>query len=76
MAQSTQQTCYVRITDTREDGFVGFDFSMGDPDLYVELILPARAFEEFCAANEVAFLSEADAAALDADRVKWREGGL
>ena len=76
MAQPTQQRRYVRITDTREDGFVEFDFFLGDPDLYVELILPARAFEEFCAANQVSFLSDADGAALEADRAKWRQGGL
>lgn len=76
MGQLTQQQRYVRVTDSREDGFVEFDFSLGDPDLYVELILPRPAFEEFCRANAVAFLSDAQAAALDADRRKWREGGL
>lgn len=76
MVQPLQQTRYVRITGTRADGFIEFDFALGDPTLYVELILPTRAFEEFCAANRVAFLSEADAAAVDADRLKWRQGGL
>ena len=55
---------------------VEFDFSYGDSDLYVELILPVQAFSEFCANNQVAYLSDNDAAALDADRRKWREGGL
>lgn len=66
----------VRVSQTRPDGFVEFDFSLGDPSLYVELILPRRAFEEFCESNEVRFLSAAEAAAVEGDRRKWREGGL
>ena len=76
MALLRSQQPYVRVTDRREDGFVEFDFSYGDSDLYVELILPDQAFREFCSANAVAYLSDTDAAALDADRKKWREGGL
>ena len=29
------------------DGFVEFDFAIGDPARYVELILPEPAFQEF-----------------------------
>lgn len=76
LAETTQYSHYVRVTDVRKDGFVEFDFSLGDPDLYIELILPAPAFAQFCAANRVVFLTETEAAALDADRVKWRQGGL
>lgn len=53
-----------------------FDFSFGDADLYLEMILPRKAFNEFCTAYAVAYLSDSDAALLDADRRKWREGGL
>ena len=66
----------VRVTDRRADGFVAFDFSYGDPDLYVELILPADAFKQFCEANHVTFMSAREAAAIDMDRKKWREAGL
>lgn len=76
MSRLTQQQSYIRVTQRRADGFVEFDFSYGDPDLYVELILPAPAFHEFCANNSTRFLSNSNAAALDADRRKWREGGL
>lgn len=47
---------FVRVTELRSDGFVEFDFSIGEPGLFVEMILPATAFDEFCAVNEVAFL--------------------
>lgn len=44
---------YVRVTGQRADGLVAFDFAIGWPELSVELMLPAAAFEEFCAKNRV-----------------------
>lgn len=44
---------FVRLRKVRDDGFVEFDFAIGEPDLSVELILPAEAFREFCRANRV-----------------------
>ncbi len=44
---------YVRVTERRADGLVAFDFAIGWPELSVELLLPAAAFEEFCAKNRV-----------------------
>jgi phenol hydroxylase P0 protein len=32
---------------------VAFEFAIGWPELAVELLLPAPAFDEFCAANGV-----------------------
>lgn len=49
--------CYVRKHPTRDHRFIEFDFSIGDPDLTVELILPASAFEEFCAMHHARVLS-------------------
>ncbi|MGJ7917842.1 phenol hydroxylase subunit [Massilia sp. LXY-6] len=43
---------YVRITGSHQ-GFVEFDFAIGDPDITVELILPKSAFDEFCLKNKV-----------------------
>lgn len=47
---------YVRVCARREDGFVEFEFAIGDPALCVELMLPSLAFHEFCLANEVIML--------------------
>lgn len=47
---------YVRICEERLDGFIEFEFSIGDPELCVELMLPKDSFEEFCHANEVVML--------------------
>lgn len=44
---------FVRVLDRREDGLVSFEFAIGWPDLSVELMLPAAAFEAFCANNRV-----------------------
>ena len=64
---------FVRVRE-RHDGFVEFDFSIGDPQLYVELILTESAFDEFCQANQVQMLNALAAAELDADKRTWREG--
>ena len=47
---------FVRLVDRRANGLVEFEFSIGDPELFVEMLLPATAFEEFCAVNRVEIL--------------------
>lgn len=65
---------YVRIRDVIDDKFVEFDFAIGDPSLYVELVLPRVAFDAFCQHNRVEMMTEEQAAAVDADMEKWRYG--
>lgn len=48
----------VRVTERRADGLVAFEFSMGWPDLVVELLMPAAAFDEFCAAQRAQLISD------------------
>lgn len=50
---------YVRVCEQRPDGFVEFEFAIGDPALCVELMLPEAAFHEFCLANAVIVLDPA-----------------
>ena len=64
----------VRVRTERTDGFIEFDFSLGDPDLWVELILPRPAFEAFCAAQRARSLGAAEGARIDAEQAKWRYG--
>jgi phenol hydroxylase P0 protein len=52
---------YVRVTGEREDGFVEFDFALGEPELFAEMMLTRAAFEEFCAAQGVVVLDAAGA---------------
>lgn len=44
---------FVRVMERRTDGLVSFEFSIGWPELAVELMLPAAAFDEFCVRNQV-----------------------
>ncbi len=44
---------FVRVLEQRADGLVAFEFAIGWPELACELLLPAPAFDAFCAANRV-----------------------
>lgn len=56
--------CFVRLRKVRDDGFVEFDFAIGEPDLSVELILPAAAFHEFCHDNHVIHITPIEGVAI------------
>jgi phenol hydroxylase P0 protein len=49
---------YVRITGRSSNGFVTFEFSVGWPDMSVELALPEDLFNDFCIKNNVQFLDD------------------
>lgn len=72
--QGPDLTRYVRVRRVTQRGFVEFDFSIGDPQLYVELVLPQKAFDEFCAHNKVLHMNEAQMNYVDQDEQKWRFG--
>ena len=72
--KATDLTRYVRIRDVVKDKFIEFDFAIGDPSLYVEMILPKAAFEAFCEHNDVVMMTDEQAAQVDADMEKWRYG--
>ena len=65
---------YVRITDRNNRGFVEFQFSIGDPTLYLDMTLPPDAFEAFCRERGVRRLTAAEAGAVDAAEARWRYG--
>ena len=50
---------YVRVLSHQPNGVVAFEFSVGWPDMSVELALPEPQFKEFCSKNNVEFLTEA-----------------
>lgn len=49
---------FVRIKETRPDGLVCFEFSIGWPELSVDLMLPWPAFDEFCVRQQVQRLND------------------
>jgi phenol hydroxylase P0 protein len=65
---------YVRVRSAQEAVFVEFDFAIGSPDLYVELVMPRQAFEQFCVTNHVQHMDAQMSDAIDADMQKWRYG--
>ncbi|MCE2030092.1 phenol hydroxylase subunit [Sessilibacter corallicola] len=65
---------YVRVRSDPDAKFVEFDFAIGDPNLYVELIMPRVVFDFFCEKNSVTFMTEEQAEAVDEAMKKWRYG--
>lgn len=63
---------FVRVIGEREGGFVEFEFAVGEPELFVEMILPAAAFSDFCSLNAVVRLDPRPAAAEDGGDFEWR----
>lgn len=50
---------FVRQRGQRANGFIEFDFAIGEPEVFVELILGPDAFAEFCTTNQVEILPPA-----------------
>jgi phenol hydroxylase P0 protein len=44
---------WVRIVEERASGMVEFEFAIGEPQLFVEMVMPRAQFEEFCAMHQV-----------------------
>lgn len=64
---------YVRLTRVRTDGFVEFEFAIGDPELAVELILPANAYRDFCRDNQAVFVPPRQGTAINRAGLQWFE---
>lgn len=62
---------FVRLRGERANGFVEFDFAIGEPEIFVEMILGRDAFQEFCAVNRVEHLPPVDETA-EASDWDWR----
>ncbi|MGF6935604.1 phenol hydroxylase P0 protein [Paraburkholderia sp. UCT70] len=65
---------FIRITAQREDGYVEFNFSVGDPDLAVELIMNQTMFDRFCQVNSVRTITQTDEQ-IGLTRERWRYEG-
>ena len=69
-----QRTKFIRVRSQPGDRFVEFDFAIGSPELFVELIMPPHVFEKFCAEQSVVEMTEEQIAIVDAQTEKWRYG--
>jgi phenol hydroxylase P0 protein len=63
---------YVRVT-ARDAQWVAFEFSLGDPALYVELVMRPEQFDAFCAAQGAIAVPCRLGEALERERGKWSE---
>lgn len=39
---------YIRIVQEHANGMVEFEFAVGEPHLYVEMVMPRAEFKDFC----------------------------
>ena len=62
---------WIRVTGHRGDNFIEFDFAIGEPDLFVEMILTPEAFEEFCQINQVETMPDLVEHDEDSDEAQW-----
>jgi phenol hydroxylase P0 protein len=65
---------YVRIKEITDNDLVEFDFAIGEPDLFVELILPKPAFDDFCIKQKVNMMTDEQCRMVDQEMEKWRIG--
>ena len=67
---------FVRVLGTQLDGrFVEFEFYLNDPDLSVELVMPASGFEDFCSYYRAEIIADASGSAALA-AVEPKQPGL
>lgn len=63
---------FVRQRGERVNGFIEFDFAIGEPEVFVELILGRAAFTEFCITNKVEMLAPVTPHSTDdGERSDW-----
>lgn len=74
MSEKAVVNKYVSVKRVIDNKFVEFNFAIGDPTLFVELILPVAAYAEFCQANDVIEMSAEQCQLLESEAARWRYG--
>ncbi|QKF74010.1 phenol hydroxylase, P0 component [Aliarcobacter faecis] len=65
---------FVQVIDLKNNGFVEFNFAVGEAIMNVELMLPHKAFIEFCQNNRVSFFTKEQEEELLIDNNHWKYG--
>ena len=47
------QRRFIRIVQEHDNGMVEFEFAVGEPGLFVEMVMPRAQFDDFCATQGV-----------------------
>jgi len=63
---------FVRLIEKREDGFIEFEFAVGEPEIFAEMMLAEEDFIKFCQDQEVVMIDE-NSNPIDHDNgFEWR----
>ena len=63
---------FVRVRGERANGFIEFEFAIGSPEVFLEMILGPEAFAEFCADNHVEMLDADEGQGSEPSDWDWR----
>ena len=63
---------FVRQRGERANGFIEFDFAIGEPEVFIEMILDPEAFADFCAINQVEMLAPEAVGSAEQSDWDWR----
>jgi phenol hydroxylase P0 protein len=63
---------FVRFIEKRDDGFVEFEFAVGEPEIFAEMILKAEDYEIFCKEQGVVMIDENSNPIDKSDDFEWR----
>lgn len=63
---------FVRICGERGKGFVEFEFAIGEPEVFAEMILERSDFLAFCEANRVEMLPPDEDSGIEVSDWDWR----
>ena len=63
---------FVRFIEKRDDGFVEFEFAVGEPEIFAEMILKAEDYEIFCKEQGVVMIDENSNPVDKSDDFEWR----
>jgi phenol hydroxylase P0 protein len=64
----------IRVLRVRNGRFVEFQFSLGDEELTIELIMPLAAFDEFRIARNAVLVPPDTQTAAELEQMAWRAG--
>jgi phenol hydroxylase P0 protein len=67
---------FVRVTKLRDDGFIEFEFAIGEPELFAEMILPVSGFDDFCQSNRVIFLDDRARLRIEPNAMDWHPSNV
>ena len=63
---------FVRFIEKRDDDFVLFEFAVGEPEIFAEMILKEEDYEIFCKEQGVVMIDESSNPIDEDNDFEWR----